>query len=175
MKKYIAYAKKVSPTLTVEAENRLREFYLQLRRNVAEGQIGATPRTLESLIRLSSAKARLMLREQILEEDALTAISLMNRMVEDVLTDTETKTKADFGVLLGQPTGERGKLSTSMDIFRAMEGQEKKPVELKLFREELVKSGRFKNDDEVDKMIQKLIKEGIIWESRPGFYRRVQA
>ncbi len=108
LKKYFTYAKKISPTLTVEAENRLKEYYLQLRRSVAEGQIGATPRTLESLIRLSSAKARLMLREQVLEEDALTAISLMNRMVEDVLTDTETKTKADFGILLGQPAGERG-------------------------------------------------------------------
>jgi len=175
MKKYITYAKKISPKLTTEAENRLKEFYLQLRRSVAEGQIGATPRTLESLIRLSSARARLMLREQVLEEDALAAIALMNRMVEDVLTDTETKTKADFGILLGQPAGERGKLSTSMEIFRTMEGSEKKPVELKLFRDELVKTGRFKTDDEVDKMIQKLIKEGIIWENRPGFYRRVQA
>ena len=106
----------------MEAENRLKEYYLQLRRCVAEGQIGATPRTLESLIRLASAKARLMLRDIVLEEDALTAISLMNRMVEDVLTDTETKTKADFGILLGQPAGERGKLSTSMEIFRTMEG-----------------------------------------------------
>ena len=175
MKKYIAYAKKTSPTLTMEAQNRLKEYYLQLRRSVTEGQIGATPRTLESLIRLASAKARLMLREQVLEEDALTAISLMNRMVEDVLTDTETKTKADFGILLGQPAGERGKLSTSMEIFRTMEGPEKKPVELKLFRDELIKSGRFKADDEADKMIQKLIKEGIIWENKPGFYRRVQA
>ncbi len=175
MKKYIAYAKKSSPNLTIEAQNRLKEYYLQLRRSVTEGQIGATPRTLESLIRLASAKARLMLRDQVLEEDALTAISLMNRMVEDVLTDTETKTKADFGILLGQPAGERGKLSTSMEIFRTMEGQEKKPVELKLFRDELIRSGRFKTDDEADKMIQKLIKEGIIWENKPGFYRRVQA
>ncbi len=175
MKKYITYAKKISPTITIEAQNRMKEYYLQLRRSVAEGQIGATPRTLESLIRLSSAKARLMLRDLVLEEDALTAISLMNRMVEDVLTDTETKTKADFGILLGQPAGERGKLSTSMEIFRTMEGTEKKPVELKLFRDELVKSGRFKGDDELDKMIQKLIKEGIIWENKPGFYRRVQA
>lgn len=175
LKKYLAFAKKISPRLTPEAETRLKEFYLQLRRSVTEGQIGATPRTLESLIRLSSARARLMLRDQVMEEDALAAISLMNRMVEDVLTDTETKTKADFGILLGQPAGERGKLSSAMEIFRTLEGPEKKPVELKLFRDELVKTGRFKTDDEVDKMIQKLIKEGVIWENKPGFYRRVQA
>ncbi len=71
LKKYLTYAKKISPTLTMEAQNRLKEYYLQLRRSVAEGQIGATPRTLESLIRLASAKARLMLRDIVLEEDAL--------------------------------------------------------------------------------------------------------
>jgi replicative DNA helicase Mcm len=175
LKKYITYAKKISPKLSTEAEIRLKEFYLQLRRSVAEGQIGATPRTLESLIRLSSARARLLLRDVVLEEDALAAIALMNRMVEDVLTDAETKTKADFGILLGQPAGERGKLTTSMEIFRTLEGPEKKPVELKIFKDELNKSGRFKTEDEVDKMIQKLIKEGIIWENKPGFFRRVQA
>jgi replicative DNA helicase Mcm len=175
LKKYLAYAKKVSPVLTLEAEARLKEYYLDLRKNVKEGQIGATPRTLESLIRLAGARARLMLRDQVTEEDALGAISLMNRMVEDVLTDTETKTKGDFGVLMGQGVGERGKLSTSMEIFRTLEGAEKKPVELKLYKEELNKSGRFKSEDEIDKMVQRLIKEGIIWENKPGFYRRVQA
>jgi replicative DNA helicase Mcm len=175
LKKYLAYAKKVSPVLTIEAEARLKEYYLELRKNVKEGQIGATPRTLESLIRLAGARARLLLRDQVTEDDALTAIALMNRMVEDVLTDTETKTKGDFGVLMGQGVGERGKLSTSMEIFRTLEGPEKKPVELKIFRDELNKSGRFKTEDEIDKMIQRLIKEGIIWENKPGFYRRVQA
>jgi replicative DNA helicase Mcm len=172
LKKYITYAKKISPTLTKEAEDRLKEYYLSLRRNVTEGQIGATPRTIESLIRLASAKARLLLREQILEEDALAAISLMNRMVEDVLTDTETKTRGDFGVLLGKPIGERNKRATAMEIFRNLEGADKKPVERKIFKDELIKTGRL-NDDEADKIIQGMIREGIIYETKPGFFRRV--
>jgi intein/homing endonuclease len=174
LKKYIAYAKNYSPVLTMEAENRIKEYYLQLRRSVTEGQIGATPRTLESLIRLASAKARLMLREQVTEEDALTAVSLMNKMVEDVLTDADTKTKGDFGILLGQPAGERGKLATLMDTLRALEGPERKPIEAKVFRQELMKTNKFANEDEVDKLIQKITKEGIIFESKPGFFRRVQ-
>lgn len=174
LKKYVAYAKNYSPVLTMEAENRIKEYYLQLRRSATEGQIGATPRTLESLIRLASAKARLMLREQIIEEDALTAVSLMNKMVEDVLTDAETKTKGDFGILLGQPAGERGKLATLMDTLRALEGPERKPIEAKVFKQELMKTNKFANEDEVDKLIQKITKEGIIFESKPGFYRRVQ-
>jgi len=174
LKKYLAYAKNYTPVLTMEAEERIKAFYLQLRRSVTEGQIGATPRTLESLIRLASAKARLMLREEVTEDDALTAVALMNKMVEDILTDTETKTKADFGILLGQPAGERGKLATVMDTLRALEGTDRKPVEAKLFKQELMRTNKFANEDEVDKLIQKIIKEGIIFESKPGYFRRVQ-
>lgn len=175
LKKYFAYAKKTAPTLTKEAEERLKEYYLSLRRSVTEGQIGATPRTLESLIRLASARARILLRDQVIEDDALTAISLMNRMVEDVLTDTETKTRADFGVLLGKPTGERNKRVVAMDAFKTLEGTDKKPVERKALKEELMKTGRF-NDEDAEKMIQNLIRDGTIYESpKPGFYRRLQS
>ncbi|HUI00197.1 MAG TPA: minichromosome maintenance protein MCM [Nitrososphaerales archaeon] len=174
LKKYLAHAKGYNPALTMEAQNRIKEYYLQLRRNASEGQIGATPRTLESLVRLASAKARLMLREQVTEEDALTAVLLMSKMVEDVLTDTETKTKGDFGILLGQPAGERGKLATVMDTLRALEGTDRKPIEAKVFRAELMKTNKFANEDEVDNIIRKITKEGIIFESKPGFYRRVQ-
>ena len=174
LKKYIAFAKNYSPVLSMEAENRIKEYYLQLRRSASEGQIGATPRTLESLIRLASARARLLLRDLVTEDDALTAISLMNKMVEDVLTDTETKTKGDFGILLGQPAGERGKLATLMDTLRALEGPDRKPIEAKVFRQELMRTNKFANEDEIDNLIKKITKEGIIFESKPGFFRRVQ-
>ncbi|MDA4128065.1 MAG: hypothetical protein OK422_01155 [Thaumarchaeota archaeon] len=172
LKKYIAYAKKLTPILTKEAEDRIKDYYLDLRRKGGEGQIGATPRTLESLVRLATARARIMLREQVLEEDALTAISLMNRMVEDVLTDATTKTKADFGILLGRPAGERGKMATALEVFKKLEGTDKKPVEKRLFKDELITTGKM-NDDDAEKMIRTLFKEGLIYESKPGFFRRV--
>ncbi len=173
MKKYIAYAKKITPALTKEAEDRIKDFYLDLRRRSSADQIGATPRTLESLIRLASARARILLREQVTEEDALSAIALMNKMVEDVLTDQETKTRADFGVLLGRPAGERGKLTIAIEVLKRLEGSEKKPVERKIFREELLKTTKFTDDEDVEKMIKTMFKEGLIYESKPGFFRRV--
>jgi replicative DNA helicase Mcm len=174
LKKYIAFAKNYTPVLTMEAENRIKEYYLLLRRSATEGQIGATPRTLESLIRLASAKARLMLRDEVTDDDALTAISLMNKMVEDVLTDTETKTKGDFGILLGQPKGERGKLETLMNVLRDQEGPDRKPVEVKVFKQALMQTGKFGNEDEVDKLIQKAVRNGIIYEPKSGYIRKVQ-
>lgn len=172
LKKYIAYAKKINPVLTKPAMDRIKEYYLELRRRGSEGQITATPRTLESLIRLSTARARILLRQEVLEEDALEAIALMNKMVEDVLTDTATKTKADFGILLGRPAGERSKLATALEVLKKLEGEEKKPVERRIFIDELIKTGKFTEDD-AERIIRTMFKEGLIYESKPGFFRKV--
>lgn len=172
LKKYLAYAKKGSPTLTKDAMDRLREYYLDLRKASTEGQIPPTPRTLEALIRISTARARLLLRDVVNDEDALAAIALMNKMVEDVLTDATTK-KPDFGIQLGKPAGERRNLAAAITIFKTLEGAEKRPVERRAFKEELVKA-KF-NDEDAEKMIKTMFREGLIYESRPGFFRRVGA
>ena len=171
LKKYISYAKKISPTLTKEAVQRLKDYYLDLRRaGGEEGQIPPTPRTLESLVRIATARARVLLREEVTEEDALAAVALMNRMVEDVLTDATTK-KTDFGIQLGKPLGETKNLRSAMEIFKALEGPDKKPVERKVFKDELLKA-KF-TDEDAEKMIRTMFREGLIYESRSGFFRRV--
>jgi replicative DNA helicase Mcm len=171
LKKYISYAKKVSPVLTKEAMARLKDYYMELRKGSGgEGQIPPTPRTLESLIRISTARARILLRDQVLEEDALEAVALMNRMVEDVLTDATTK-KTDFGIQIGKPAGETRNLKAALEIFRQLEGPDKKPVERRFFKDELVKS-KF-SDDDAEKMIKTMFREGLVYESKPGFIRRL--
>jgi replicative DNA helicase Mcm len=173
LKKYIAYAKKGTPDLTKEAVDRLREYYLELRRaGGEEGQIPPTPRTLESLIRLATARAKVLLKDDVEEEDALAAVALMNRMVADVLTDAKTK-KTDFGIALGKPAGETRNLRAAMEIFKTLEGTEKKPVERKVFKEELLKAKY--GDEDAEKMIKTMFREGLIYESKPGYFRRVNA
>jgi replicative DNA helicase Mcm len=171
LKKYLTYSKRVSPTLTKGAVDRLREFYLELRRaGGAEDSIPPTPRTLEALIRIATARARVLLRDEVTEEDALAAIALMNRMVEDVLTDASTK-KTDFGIQLGKPVGETKNLRAALEVLKTLEGAEKKPVERKLFKEELVKA-KF-SDEDAEKMIRTMFREGMVYESKPGFIRRL--
>jgi replicative DNA helicase Mcm len=171
LKKYLSYAKKISPDLTKEAMERLKDFYLELRKaSGSEESIPPTPRTLEALIRVSTARARVLLRDEVTEEDALAAIALMNRMVEDVLTDATTK-KTDFGIQLGKPVGETKNLKAAMEIFKTLEGTERKPVERKTFKEELVKA-RF-TDEDAEKMIRTMFREGLVYESKPGFIRRL--
>ena len=171
LKKYLTYVKRVSPTLSKAAADRVREYYLELRRTGgAEDSIPPTPRTLEALIRIATARARVLLREEVTEEDALAAIALMNRMVEDVLTDATTK-KTDFGIQLGKPVGETRNLRAAMDVLKSLEGTEKKPVERKLFKDELMKA-KFSEED-AEKMIRTMFREGMVYESKPGFIRRL--
>jgi len=171
LKKYITYSKRVTPALTKPAQDRLREFYLDLRKTGGgEESIPPTPRTLEALIRISSARARVLLRDEVTEDDALAAIALMNRMVEDVLTDASTK-KTDFGIQLGKPVGETKNLRAALEVLKALEGTDKKPVERKSFKEELVKA-KF-SDEDAEKMIRTMFREGMVYESKPGFIRRL--
>jgi replicative DNA helicase Mcm len=171
LKKYITYCKRVNPSLTKGAVDRLREFYLELRKaGGAEDSIPPTPRTLEAMIRIATARARVLLRDEVTEEDALAAIALMNRMVEDVLTDATTK-KTDFGIQLGKPVGETKNIRAAMEVLKSLEGTEKKPVERKAFKEELMKA-KF-SDEDAEKMIRTMFREGMVYESKPGFIRRL--
>jgi replicative DNA helicase Mcm len=171
LKKYLTYAKRVSPSLTKAAQDRLREYYLELRKSSGgEESIPPTPRTLEAMIRISTARARVLLRDEVTEEDALAAIALMNRMVEDVLTDASTK-KTDFGIQLGKPAGETKNLRAALEVLKTLEGPDKKAVERKTFKEELMKA-KF-SDDDAEKMIRTMFREGMVYESKPGFIRRL--
>jgi len=89
LRKYIAYAKKyVQPKMTIEASKVLQDFYLELRRK--HSSIDSTPittRQLESLVRLSEARAKLELREEVTEEDALQVVEIMKETLFDSYED----------------------------------------------------------------------------------------
>jgi DNA replication licensing factor MCM4 len=69
----------------------LREEYIKMR---SEGQsrktISATPRQLESLIRISEAFAKMRLSQEVSEEDVKQAIHLMQTATLRSATDPET-------------------------------------------------------------------------------------
>ena len=41
------------------------------------------------------------------------------------------------------------------------------------FKEELLKTTKFADDEDAEKVIKSMFKEGLIYESKPGFFRRV--
>ncbi|MDQ3976153.1 MAG: minichromosome maintenance protein MCM, partial [Thermoproteota archaeon] len=168
--KYLAYAKQIEPALTPEAIDIVRSYYMDMRRIESEGMITVTPRQLEGLIRLASARARLLLKDVVDAEDAQRAIYLVDQMMRTAGVDVNTG-KTDFGVLYGKPQSVVSKEKTFMELFRGLTGTENNDVEDKMLVDELVKTGKF-SDEEARKYIQKFNREGQIFERRPGFWAK---
>jgi replicative DNA helicase Mcm len=168
--KYLSYAKQIEPALTPEAIDIVRSYYMDMRRIESEGMITVTPRQLEGLIRLASARARLLLKDLVDAEDAQRAIYLVDQMMRTAGVDVNTG-KTDFGVLYGKPQSVVSKEKTFMELFRGLTGAENNDVEDKVLVDELVKTGKF-SDEEARKYIQKFNREGQIFERRPGFWAK---
>jgi replicative DNA helicase Mcm len=169
--KYLTYTKRFDPILTSEAEEKILEYYMTMRNVESEGMITVTPRQLEGLVRLATARARLLMKTQVESEDAERAIFLIQSMLQDAGVDVNTG-KVDLGVLQGRPHSEVSKMQLFMDVMKSLEGDEKRPVEEKTFVKELVKTGKF-TEEEARKYIKKLQRESAIYESKPGHYNRV--
>jgi replicative DNA helicase Mcm len=169
-RKYLAYAKQIEPKLTIEVINALRDYYMKMRNVDSEGMITVTPRQLEGLIRLATARARLLLQDNVKIEDAERAIYLVQRMLETAGVDVNTG-KVDLGVLHGKPHSEISKLKLFMEVFNGISGQDKNDVEEKNFINELVKTGKF-SEDEARTYIKKAMQNGQIYERRPRFYAK---
>lgn len=95
LRDYINYARThMAPRLSEEAGNLLVRSYLDMRSlgNRGTKTISATPRQLESLIRLSQALAKMRLSRDVLEDDVREAVRLMKVATQAAATDPRTGT-----------------------------------------------------------------------------------
>ncbi|KAG7129713.1 DNA replication licensing factor mcm3 like protein [Verticillium longisporum] len=97
MKKYIQYAKtRIRPLLTQEANDRIADIYVGLRNDDLEGNQRRTSpltvRTLETLVRLSTAHAKSRLSNRIDERDVAAAESILRfALFKEVVEDESRK------------------------------------------------------------------------------------
>jgi replicative DNA helicase Mcm len=169
--KFLAYAKQGEPALTEDAVSLIREYYMNMRKVESEGMITVTPRQLEGLVRLATARARLLLKDKVEAEDASRAIFLVEQMLRTAGVDVNTG-RMDVGVLYGKPQSETSKSKTFMDIFKGLSGNDNNDVEEKALVEELAKTGKFSDENDERKYFEKAKREGQIYERRPGFWAK---
>ncbi|ONK79391.1 uncharacterized protein A4U43_C01F5880 [Asparagus officinalis] len=98
LKKYIHYAKnRIQPKLTDEASDYIATTYAEFRDASANAKSGGgtlpiTARTLETMIRLSTAHAKLKLRNEVLKIDVEAALKVLNFPIyHKELTDMEER------------------------------------------------------------------------------------
>ncbi|TYZ51087.1 hypothetical protein PybrP1_009548 [[Pythium] brassicae (nom. inval.)] len=127
---YIAYAKKhVHPRLLPEARDALVAAYLDLRRmgsgsgaHAARKNITATPRQLESLIRIAEALAKMRLRETVACADVDEALRLMNVATQRAAMDPRTGTIDMDMINTGHSSSEREAVAGLVALLKTILG-----------------------------------------------------
>ncbi len=78
LRKYIHFAKRIQPTLSDDAIERISNAYAGMRAQQSRKNLPITARTLETIIRLSTAAAKVRLSQSVDDEDVEVAIELLN-------------------------------------------------------------------------------------------------
>jgi len=171
LRKYISYAKRIAPVLTPEAVKELQDFYLKMRNTTGkEAAVAITPRQLEGLVRISEARARAFLREEVTVEDAKSAVKIMSYALYDVGVDVKTG-KIDIDTIMtGKPATVRDSLGRVMAIVAELE-RETGTVEEKILTAAIVEREKV-TDGEARRFVGQLIKEGMIYSPKEGKLKR---
>ena len=129
--------------------------------------IPITFRQFEGLIRLSQASAKIKLRNKVLKEDARRAIKILQASLRQLGFDPETK-KIDIDRMESSVAGaQRSKIRILLDIIDSLE---KESTEVSI--EDIGAQAEEEGITEWQDLIQKLKREGILYEPRSGYIRK---
>ncbi len=173
VRKYVAYAKEhCNPTLSLEVSKLLKNFYVKTRGRAEGGRapVPITLRQFEGLMRLSEASAKVQLSDVIRKSDAQRAIELMKASLKDLGSDIETGEIDVDKSEGGTPFSERSKITKILNIIDQLSGDKRDIVPVSKLRDAAAKEGI--ESVEVDDLIDKLKREGILFEPNPGYVQR---
>lgn len=173
--KYLIYAKSITPSYSDEAKKMLHDYYLKMRRVTEkendESSVPITPRYLEAMMRLASARAKARLSDTVDEDDARRAIELVEGVLYDIGIDVESG-KLDVGILEKSSSKNIVKNNLFMDILKGLESPYDYDVSIDKLVEEMIKSEKWSEKDDAIKWIKQMQNEGMILSVKDGFIRR---
>jgi len=166
--KYLRYAKEKKPKLSRQAEEKIIQYYLKMRNsNDEDSGYAVTPRQLEGLVRLTTARAKLLLKSTADEYDADRAIFVLEKMLESSGVDVNTG-KVDIGVLQGKPKSTIKDMQLFQDLLRSVEsGRDGAPK--KEILQEMTKTERW-DENAAREFFARMLNENLIFEIKPERY-----
>lgn len=172
LKKYIAYANRyVLPQLTPEAAEVIENYYVGLRKSAEGGaSVPITARQLESLVRLAEARAKMALKPKVSKEDAQAAVRLMEESLLMVTLDRVTGMR-DIDSLISKMSASQR--SSSDTIIKAIKDMGSETVNIDALVQKAVSMGL--SSEQAEKVITKLLAEGILYSPRDGKIRHSQS
>ncbi|UYP48119.1 hypothetical protein NEF87_004404 [Candidatus Lokiarchaeum ossiferum] len=124
LKKYIQYCKNnCHPKLTRESARKIQDYYVKMRTSNPDNPtaVSIVARTLDGMVRMSEAYAKMALRDVVLLEDTEAMISLLDRSLHEIGYDKETG-KVDMDVMLtGTSSNKRNKLNLILEKIRELQ------------------------------------------------------
>jgi replicative DNA helicase Mcm len=123
MKKYILYARKLTPILNSDAIAHIKKFYTSLRKegvNKGKNVIQIATRQLEGIIRLTEAHAKLRLSDEATKEDSEMAIEVMKSWLREVGYDENTNT-FDVNSVTSVNQSKKSKFNYILDIYKRLD------------------------------------------------------
>ncbi len=169
LRKYFAYARqRVKPRLTDEAKQELLDYFVTLRNQSKDRQsIPLSARQLEALVRLTEASAKVRLSSEATREDARRAIDLLHYCLTRVATDEHGNLDIDK-LVSGISSSKRKKIYLVKKLIEELEKEVGAKVPRNMIDERARDAGI--DEQEVEEILQKLMRNGDIYEPQPGMY-----
>ena len=175
LRKYIAYARKTAnPVLTDEANQVLKEFYVNTRNSNPEEQstVPITARQLEAIIRLAEASAKIKLKEFVEKEDAEKAVRLQMACLKQVGIDPETG-EIEVGVLSGAPPkSDRDKIQRVSEEIKLLEEEYAGDAPLNILKSNMSEKYGV-SEDKTEQIVRNLVQKGVLYQPTTGYFRHV--
>ncbi len=171
LRKYIAHARKsVMPRLSEVAADKIKDYYLSLRRMGAQqNTFTVTARQIEGIIRLSEACAKVRLSKVVEIQDAQRAIELADFVLKEVFVDKETGRIDSDVVNIGIAKSKQDKIKVIQEIINNLSAQ------FDLIKvDDIIREADAAGIEEAKArdVLSALKDKGDIFEPRPGHYKK---
>ena len=171
IRKYIAYTReKMSPVITEEAGKIMKNFYIRMRKKAeGGGAIAITLRQFEAMMRLGEASARIQLSPKVRKSDAQRAIRLMKFSMEQLGLVSETG-EIDVDKFEGALTTskDRSSIRIVLDIINELSRTKKE-----ILQNDVLEEAKKQGVDDAEEVIDRLKREGMLFEPSPGYVQKV--
>jgi len=127
LRKYVAYCRKhIHPDIPADVGAILEKYYKDLRKagddtDQTQPTIMITPRQFESCIRVTEAVARARMHVEASEDDAMTALGIIESSMMQVGVDPSTGQRDVDSYMTGKPKGQRQKQELLRNIIYEMQ------------------------------------------------------
>ena len=172
LRKYVGYAtQSCIPTMTMEARETIKTFYLELREQGVDedSPVPMTARKLEALVRLAEASARIRLADEVTEEDAQRVIELVRASMGDIGFDPETGTYDVDMIETGTPKTQRDRIKSLKKLMEVLEEEHDDGIPLDVLIEEAEERGM--DADRIEHELSKMKQSGEIYEPSSNRFR----